>query len=105
MLTVTWGALTEGLPTDGEEGWDGGGRENVFRRDVIAVMVKVIGSELGNACSFIRTLPHGDKNDWLLKERLGRHVSGDQLCSETTKATCSNDINNINITPRDNVWS
>ena len=41
-----------------------------FRRDVIAVMVKVRGDERGNACSFIRTLPQGDRNDWLLKERL-----------------------------------
>jgi len=48
----------------------GGGKENVFRRDVIAVMVKARASERGNARSFIRTLPHGHKNDWLLKERL-----------------------------------
>ena len=44
--------------------------KNFFRRDVIAVMVKVRGDERGNACSFIRTLPQGDRNDWLLKERL-----------------------------------
>ena len=41
-----------------------------FRRDVIAVMVKVRGDERGNACSFTPTLPQGDRNDWLLKERL-----------------------------------
>ena len=41
-----------------------------FRRDVIAVMVKARGDERGNACSFIRTLPQGVRNDWLLKERL-----------------------------------
>ena len=44
--------------------------KNFFRRDVIAVMVKVRGDERGNACSFTRTLPQGDRNDWLLKERL-----------------------------------
>ena len=44
--------------------------QNFFRRDVIAVMVKVRGDERGNACSFTRTLPQGDRNDWLLKERL-----------------------------------
>ena len=44
--------------------------KNFFHRDVIAVMVKVRGDERGNACSFIRTLPQGDRNDWLLKERL-----------------------------------
>ena len=41
-----------------------------FRRDVIAVMVKTRGDERGNVCSFIRTLPQGDSNDWLLKKRL-----------------------------------
>ena len=50
--------------------WDLTGGKNVFRRDVIAVMVKGRGSERENACSFIRTLPLGDRNDWLLKERL-----------------------------------
>ena len=28
------------------------------------------GDERRNACSFIRTLPQGDRNYWLLKERL-----------------------------------
>ena len=37
---------------------------------IIAVMVKAKGSERGNARSFIRTLPLGDRNDWLLKEML-----------------------------------
>ena len=50
--------------------WDGGGGDIFFRRDVIAVMVKGRGSERGNTCFFIRTLPLGDRNDWLLKERL-----------------------------------
>ena len=59
----------EDLPTRGKVGW-GGGKKKIFRRDVIAVMVKVRGDERGNACSFTRTLPQGDRNDWLLKERL-----------------------------------
>ena len=59
----------EDLPTRGKVGW-GEGKKNFFRRDVIAVMVKVRGDECGNACSFTRTLPQGDRNDWLLKERL-----------------------------------
>ena len=59
----------EDLPTRGKVGWGGTGKKN-FRRDVIAVMVKARGDERGNACSFIRTLPQGDRNDWLLKERL-----------------------------------
>ena len=46
----------EDLPTRGKVGW-GGGKKIFFRRDVIAVMVKVRGDERGNACSFIRTLP------------------------------------------------
>ena len=50
--------------------WDGGEGKKFFRRDVIAVMVKGRGSKRGNACFFIRTLPLGDRNDWLLKERL-----------------------------------
>jgi len=58
----------EGLPTRGKVGWGEG--KNFFPRDVIAVMVKGRGSERGNACSFIRTLPLGDRNDWLLKEGL-----------------------------------
>ena len=49
--------------------WDGGEGKKFFRRDVIAVMVKGRESKRGNACSFIRTLPLGDRNDWLLKER------------------------------------
>ena len=64
-------------------------------------MVKARGSKHGNACYFIRTLPWGDENDWLLKERLGWHQSDYQLCSETTK-TFSIDINNI--MPWHNVW-
>ena len=56
------------------------------------MMVKARGSERENACPFTRKLLHGDKNDWLLKERV--HVSGDQLCGETTKAY-SIHINNI----------
>ena len=60
----------EDLPTRGKVGWGGGKKKIFFRRDVIAVMVKVRGDERGNACSFIRTLPQGDRNDWLLKERL-----------------------------------
>ena len=54
----------------GGGGGGGEGKEKIFPRDVIAVMVKVRGDERGNACSFIRTLPQGDRNDWLLKERL-----------------------------------
>ena len=61
----------EGLPTDGKEGFGRGGEKFFFRRDVIAVMVKARGSKRGNVCYFIRTLPWGDENDWLLKERLG----------------------------------
>ena len=49
--------------------WDGGEGKKFFRRDVIAVMVKGRESKRGNACFFIRTLPLGDRNDWLLKER------------------------------------
>ena len=52
------------------DGWGGGGGGGVFRRDVITVMVKARGSELGNVCSFIRTLPYSDRKDRLLKERL-----------------------------------
>ena len=59
----------EDLPTRGKVGWERE-KKKFFRRDVIAVMVKVRGDERGNACSFIRTLPQGDRNDWLLKERL-----------------------------------
>ena len=55
-----------GRPTVAKEGW---GRENCFRRDVIAVMAR--GSELGNACTYMRTFPWSLENDWLLKERLG----------------------------------
>lgn len=66
-LTVTWGALIERLPTDGEEGR----REGKFFPQVFSVMVKARESEHGNARSFTRKLPHGDKNDWLLKERVG----------------------------------
>lgn len=47
---------------------DGGGK-NCFRRDVIAVMAR--GSELGNACTYMRTNPWSLEHDWLLKERLG----------------------------------
>ena len=57
------------LQTHGKVEW-GAGEKIFFRRDVIAVMVKARGNERGNACSFIRTLPLGDRNDWLLKERL-----------------------------------
>ena len=61
----------EDLPTHGKVGWVGRKRKKIFFcRDVIAVMVKVRGDERGNVCSFIRTLPQGDRNDWLLKERL-----------------------------------
>lgn len=67
ILTVTWGALIEGLPTDGEEGR----REGNFFPQVFSVMVKARGSERGNARSFTRKLLHGDKNDWLLKETVG----------------------------------
>ena len=59
----------EGLLTHGKVGW-GGREKNFLQRYVIAVMVKGRGSKRGNACSFIRTLPLGDRNDWLLKERL-----------------------------------
>ena len=59
----------EDLPIHGKVGW-GGGEKFFFRRDVIAMMVKARGDERGNACSFIRKLPQGDRNDWLLKERL-----------------------------------
>ena len=55
MLTVTWGALIEGLPTDGEEGWEGGGRENVFRRDVIAVMHGESNRERTRKCMLLYT--------------------------------------------------
>ena len=55
---------------------DGGGK-NCFRRDVIAVMAR--GSELGNACTYMRTFPWSLENDWPLKERLGWHESDDQL--------------------------
>ena len=60
----------EDLPTRGKVGWGGGEKIFFFRRDVTAVMVKARGDERGNACSFIRTLPQGDRNDRLLKERL-----------------------------------
>ena len=63
----------EALPTDGKEGLGGGGgggERNFFLRAVIAVMVKARGRKRGNACYFIRTIPWGDENDWLLKERL-----------------------------------
>ena len=59
----------EDLPTRGKVGWERE-KKKFFRRDVIAVMVKVRGDERGNACSFTPTLPQGDRNDWLLKERL-----------------------------------
>ena len=58
----------EDLPTRGKVGWGEG--KKFFCRDVIAVMVEARRDERGNACSFIRTLPQGDRNDWLLKERL-----------------------------------
>ena len=58
----------EDLPTHGKVGWGEG--KMFFRRDVIAVMVKASENERRNACSFIRTLPSGDRNDCLLKERL-----------------------------------
>ena len=45
----------ENLSTDGKEGWEQ--KKKIFRRDVIAVMMKARGRERGNACSFIRTLP------------------------------------------------
>ena len=57
----------EGLLTHGKVGWGEG--KKFFRRDVIAVMVKGRESKRGNAFFFIRTLPLGDRNDWLLKER------------------------------------
>ena len=52
----------EDLPTRGKVGW-GEGKIFFFRRNVIAVMVKARGDERGNACSFMRTLLLGDKND------------------------------------------
>ena len=52
----------EDLPTRGKVGW-GGGEKIFFRRNVIVVMVKARGDERGNACSFMRTLLLGDRND------------------------------------------
>ena len=49
--------------------WVGGGKKIFLQRYVIAVIVKGRGSKRRNACSFIQTLPLGDRNDWLLKER------------------------------------
>ena len=40
-----------------------------FCRDVIAVIVKARGRERGNACSFIGTLPYGDRNEWFFRKR------------------------------------
>ena len=64
------GRRIEDLPIRGKVGWGGGENFFFFRRDVIAVIVKAREDERGNACSFIRTLPQGDRTDWLLKERL-----------------------------------
>ena len=47
----------EGLPTDGKEGlWGGGEREILFRRDVVAVMVKARGSKRGSALLYEHSL-------------------------------------------------
>ena len=58
----------EGLLTHGKVGWGGGKKffpPRCNRRDGERKRERT-----RNACFFIRTLPLGDRNDWLLKERL-----------------------------------
>ena len=48
----------------------GGGRRNFFPQRCSRSDGESKGEQT-RECSFIRTLPYGDENDWLLKERSG----------------------------------
>ena len=60
----------------------GGGWEEKFFPQTCSRSDGESKREQTRECSFIRTLPYGDENDWLLKERSGWPHSDYQLCKK-----------------------